>query len=356
MRWLVGQPGPSWSVQDVYAGWCEALEELGEQVFRFNLDDRLAFFDHALIDVGEPDPSGQLKLRKAVDSEGAKTLAVEGLAAAIWKAQPDVLLLVCGFFVPGELLDHARNTGTRVVIIHTEEPYEVDRELLLAAHADLNLITDPVHMDRFAQVAPTVYAPHAYRPAIHHPAPPTSGLECDLAFVGTGFGSRRAFFELMVRYGGFAGRDVLLAGNWSGVTDDNMLRPFIGTDAPEKCVDNVDTAKIYQSARVGLNLYRREHNPDADAAGLAISPREVEMAACGMFFLRDPRPEGDKVFDMLPTFASPEEAAEQLGWWLAHPAERELAAARARDAIADRTFRNSAIQLLRLFDRQPVTQ
>jgi len=41
MRFLVAQPGPSWSVHDVYEGWCEALTELGHDVHKFNLDDRL---------------------------------------------------------------------------------------------------------------------------------------------------------------------------------------------------------------------------------------------------------------------------------------------------------------------------
>ncbi len=76
----------------------------------------------------------------------------------------------------------------------------------------------------------------------------------------------------------------------------------------------------------------------------------MEMAACGLFFLRDPRPEGDEVFPMLPTFTSPEEAADLLRWHLAHEDERAKAARQAREAIADRTFTNHARSLLRLFD------
>lgn len=88
---------------------------------------------------------------------------------------------------------------------------------------------------------------------------------------------------------------------------------------------------------------------------MAMGPREVEMAACGMFFLRDPRPEGDQVLGMLPTFASPADAGEKLRWWLEHDAAREAVAEQARAAIEDRTFDASAAQLLRLFDRAPVT-
>ncbi|HET9558870.1 MAG TPA: hypothetical protein VFS70_17170, partial [Actinomycetota bacterium] len=49
MRWLVAHPGPGFSVHDLYVGWHEALTDLGEQVFEFNLDDRLVFYDRAYL-------------------------------------------------------------------------------------------------------------------------------------------------------------------------------------------------------------------------------------------------------------------------------------------------------------------
>jgi hypothetical protein len=76
------------------------------------------------------------------------------------------------------------------------------------------------------------------------------------------------------------------------------------------------------------------------------------MAAVGAFFLRDPRPEGDALFPMLPTFTTPGEAADQLRWYLAHPDARETAAAKAREAVADRTFDSNAARLLRLLDKE----
>lgn len=342
-RWVVAAPGPEWSVADVCAGWVEALGELGEQVHVFDLATRLAFYDHTYVDLGDPQPDGSLKLRKALTFDQATELAANGLAATLFKLRPDVLLVVSGFFVPPEMLDQARRTGTRVVVLHTEQPYETTRELAIAAHADLNMVNDPLHLDRFAAVAPTVYAPHAYRPSIHHPADPDPRLVADLAFVGTGFGSRRAFFERM----DLDGLDVLLAGNWRGTSDDSPLRKCLGHD-PCECLDNTQTARVYQSAKVGINLYRREAENETVTGGWAMGPREVEMAACGLFFLRDPRPEGDQLLPMLPRFGGPAEASELLRWWLAHPAEREKAAAQARAAVADRTFTNHARQLLRL--------
>jgi spore maturation protein CgeB len=121
----------------------------------------------------------------------------------------------------------------------------------------------------------------------------------------------------------------------------------------EECVPNYETAEVYRNAKCGINFYRREYDDADDAATTtpwAMGPREVEQAACGMFYLRDPRAEGDEVLHMLPTFSGPEDAGEQLRWWIAHEDEREQAALKAREAIADRTFTSNAKRLLELLE------
>lgn len=339
MRWVVAQPGPAFSVADVYAGWVEALLELGERVVEFNLDERITFYSSVFRHLGDN------MFRPALTAEQAYDLAANGLYSTLYQTRPDVLLVVSGFFLTPRMLDRVRRSGTRIVIAHTECPYEDDRQLKLAPYADLNLLNDPVSLDRFAAVAPGMYVPQCYRPSLHHPGPAKPELECDLGFVGTGYPSRVAFLEAM----DLSGLDVLLAGNWQDLTDDSPLRPFLAHGA-EDCLDNASTVEVYRSARVGLNLYRREAQRADLVEGVAMGPREVEMAACGLFFLRDPRPEGDDVLSMLPTFTSPQEAAEQLRWYLAHPDERASLAEKAREAVADRTFDHQARRVLGLLD------
>jgi hypothetical protein len=337
VRIVVCHPGPGFSVHDVHVGWAEALAELGHRVIEFNLHDRLTFYDNAFFNVSE----GQFK--KALPSDTAVELAVNGLYAALYKTRPDILLVVSAFLVPAELLDLARRYGTRVVVLHTEAPYEDTRQLAVAAHADLNLLNDPCSIDRYRAVGPAEYMPHAYRPTLHRPGPAEPDLSCDLAFVGTGFDSRIAFFEAM----DLAGLDVLLGGNWQQMAEDSPLRKYVGHDIKE-CLDNADGVRIYRSARAGINLYRRETEDGDSAAGWAMGPREVEMAATGLFFTRDPRGEGDELLPMLPRFGSAAEASEIVRWWVAHDRQREKAAGQARAAVADRTFKNHAARLLRL--------
>lgn len=340
MRILVVHPGASFSTQDVYTGWVEALEGLGQDVGEYNLGERLTFYEQARF---ERTPG--VFSRALSTNEDLLRHALLGIYSPLYRGVPDVLLGIAGMFLPPDLLDLVRARGTRVVLLHTETPYEDDRQVALAQHADLNLITDPIHIDRYP--VGTLYQPHAYRPTVHHPGPAEPGMVCDFAFVGTGYASRARFLEAM----DLTGLDVVLAGNWQSLHERSPLRAHVAHDLRD-CLDNEQTAQLYRSATAGMNLYRREAERPELSAGWSMGPREVEAAACGHFFLRDPRGEGDEVLDMLPTFESPEDASDQLRYWLAHDNERQALASKAREAIADRTFANHAAQLLRLLDKE----
>jgi spore maturation protein CgeB len=351
VRWLVVHPGPAWSVADVYQGWVEALEGLGQQVSTYNLDARLTFYQRAMVETGSVDEHGAVGLRRAMTDNEAIEAASNGILAAAYKVLPDLVLVVSCMFVSTDQLDILRARGSKVVLYHTESPYEDDNQVRLAEHADLNLVNDPTNLDRFQAAAPTWYQPHSYRPAVHHPGPPSPGMASDFCFVGTGFPSRIQFLEAM----DLGGLDVLLAGQWQMLDPDSPLRKWLAHDDRE-CVDNEQVAQIYRSSKASLNLYRREAERPELSAGWSMGPRELELAACGLFFVRDPRPEGDELLPMLPTFETPQDATDQLRHYLRHDHYRAKAAARARDAIADRTFTNAAKRLLGLLDRAPITR
>jgi spore maturation protein CgeB len=319
---MVAAPGPGWSVHDVYIGWCEGLAALGETVCRYPLGDVALFY-----------------------AEQVRALVNDRLAAALWKTRPDVLLSVSTFYLDPQFLDHARRAyGTKVVLLHTESPYEEGRQLALAPHADMALLNDPTHLGRYREHGPAHYIPHAYRPSLHHPG--SGPRTTDFSFVGTGWPSRQEFFAGM----DLSGLAVELAGAWMMLPEESPLRRYVTHD-PDTCLDNEQTADLYRRAKTSLNLYRREAESPDQVAGWSMGPREVELAACGTFFLRDPRPEGDELLHMLPTFGGPGEASELLRWWLAHDDEREAAAEKARLAIEGRTFEAHAAQLLRLITK-----
>ncbi len=198
------------------------------------------------MDMGSTDDDGRPLIRKAFTRDQAIELASSGILSACYRLWPDVVLLVSAFFTPAELLDIMRARRHKVVTLFTECPYQDDEQLERGAHADLNLLNDPVSLPAFRQLGiPAEYVPHAYRPALHKPGPPDPDLAADLAFVGTGFRSRIDFFERM----GLGGLDVLLAGNWQLIKDkpDSPLHKYLAHDIDD-CLSNEQTVRVYNSA------------------------------------------------------------------------------------------------------------
>jgi spore maturation protein CgeB len=335
MKVLLIRPGPAFSVLDVAMGWKRALEGLGCELADFNLDDRLSVYSMA----HQQDDDGTW--RRMFDAEAAVQLAANGIKAACWEFQPDVVLVVSAFFVPTMLLALMRARGSKVVLLHTESPYEDDRQLARAEYVDLNLLNDPTNLERFEQVAPSYYQPHCFDPKMHHPRPARAEHRSDFCFVGTGYRSRMEFLEAV----DFSGIDVALAGHWQWTEEYSPLRKFLAHDV-DVCCDNEETQLLYAGTKASANLYRRDAERPELERGWAMGPREVELAASRTFFLREPRGESDDVLRMLPTFEGPEDFGAQLRWWLARDEAREEAARHAREAIVDRTFENAARRLL----------
>lgn len=348
MRILLVHPGPDFSVADVYHGWADALRELGNDVQLYNTNDRLMFYSKALVDTGKQDETGHRIVRQAMGQPDAIRASMQGLSHACYVFWPDVIIFVSGFFVTGGEFELMRARNHKLVMLHTESPYQDDEQLAKAPFMDLNLLNDPTNIAAYEQRSPSMYMPHAYRPTLHRPRPGEINpeLASDLSFIGTAFKSRIDFFGKM----DFEGVDFLLGGaNWDEDLDaGSPLRRYLGHT--EGCVDNDQTTAIYQHSKAGINLYRRESEDQHAGEGWAIGPREVEMAACGLFFLRDSRGEGDEVFPSLPTFDSPGDATEKLRWWLANDRQRAAAARGARTAIADRTFEANARSLLKTIE------
>jgi spore maturation protein CgeB len=196
----------------------------------------------------------------------------------------------------------------------------------------------------------TYYLPHGYDPARHSPSLPAGEADVhahDVVFVGTGFAERVALLEAV----DWSGIDLGLYGAWSLVAEDSPLRPYIQSGI----VPNVEAARLYRAAKIGLNLYRRSYGYDLNApqinTGESLNPRALELAANGVFTISDGRPEQAEVFgDVVPTF----ETAAELEWlvrhYLTHDADRTAKARQLPALVADRTFDNVARQLLTVLE------
>ena len=324
-------PGASWSTADVARGWANGLESCGVDVVRFRLDERVEWIAGHLTDEEFEDPQAPVMIRRR---------AAESLAGALYEWRPDLTVVVDGKDIPPEVWTGMRRRGERLVLIHTESPYEDARVEAMHWCAEWHLVNDPSGVEVLRRHTPNVeYVPHAYDPAVHYPG--GGDADHEVVFVGSGFAGRAAYLAAVDW--NRTGR-LTLAGQWRhpNVTLPPLLDPHVA-NLPEP-LPNEQAADLYRRSMVGLNLYRTDFAERVD--GWAMGPREVEMAACGLFFLRQPRAEGDDLLPMLPTFGSPEELSDLAAWWLAHHDARNEVAAAAQAAVADRTFDRHAAGLL----------
>jgi spore maturation protein CgeB len=342
MRVMVVRPGPRYSVADVHHGLVKGLQRCGVEVIDFRYDNLLELFGHVSI-------KRKGRWVGAFDEAGGATMAGEHLQAAVFRALPDAIILMSCFWIPPDVFAVLRKRQPRLIAWFTESPYEDDKQLGIAQWCDSVVVNDPKNLDLFRTVCRSAeYIPHAYDPDIHFPGEGRPEWACDVGFAGTGFPSRFEFVNAV----DWSGIDLKLAGMWKLAEgtpiEARMIHPI------DECLDNVDSATLYRSSRASFNLYRQETTPGSTADGWAMGPREVELAACGTFFLRDSRPEGDEAFPMLPTFTDAGDFGEKLRWWLAHDSQREAAALAARAAIQDRTFTASARRLLAMVEAAPI--
>jgi spore maturation protein CgeB len=337
---MVVHPGADCSVSDVHDGLVDGFRLNGVDCESLNTNDRLYFYIHAHV----PDRNGHLKL--AFNELQAVALTSNEVKVAAYDYWPHVIVFVSGFFINPDILPVLRSRGHHLVLWCTETPYEDDKQLAVAPYFDTVIISDPLTIDDYRKVNPrTWYLPHSFDPKRHKPGRPSKAWKSDLFFSATGFPSRVRFFEQV----DFDGIDVWLGGNWQMVEESPIYR-WVKNPHGRKWMLNSENIKGYRSTKAGVNLYRKETSESCTHEGTALGPREVEMAAIGCFFLREPRPEGDALFPMLPTFADPGDFGEKLRWWLKHDDQRDEAARQARAAIAGHTFKATTAKLLSLLE------
>jgi spore maturation protein CgeB len=344
VRILVVAPGPDFSVADVHSGLVKGLRMLvgKDNVASLNLNDRLDFYAAASVARGR-------KYTRAFDREGAIQLASKTVLSDLYQFWPDIVIFTSCFFITPEIWATLGRRPHHTVAWFTESPYEDDKQLQVARYVDTAILNDDVNIQKFREVNPrTWYFPHSYDPDVHRPGEPFADLECDFGWVGTAFPSRIRFFRDV----NWRDLNVKLGGNWLQLHGNSRLHRYLVSPKLE-CMDNIDAVRLYRSCKLSANIYRKEASEPGMELGWAAGPREIELAACGTFFLRESRGEGDELFPQAPTFESPDEFGDLVRWWSQHDDLREKTARLNREAIADRTFQNTAARLLQLVDGAP---
>jgi spore maturation protein CgeB len=349
MRICLAHPGASWSTADVFDGLNYGLQQLGAEVVPYRLDTRIEASHKALHALWRTKKKQQPDLVKPNTADVLYHAGVGVLEMAL-RHHADVVLVVSAMLLHPDIIVMMKRAGLRVVVLFTETPYDIEKELVIAAMVDGCWTNERSSLPQFRAVNPNSgYLPHAWHPLKHFVSAKSIGdlPSHDVVFVGSGFPERVTFFNSI----DWTGIDLGLYGTWGDKKNSFGLSKQVYDSVRGAQVTNEMAASLYRRAKVGLNLYRRlkgfhPKNPRITHAE-SLSPRAYELAACGSFHLSDYRAEVEEVFgDLVPTFTSPTEAAALIRLWLSQPEERARVAAELPACVAESSWVDRAKTVL----------
>ncbi|OIP33604.1 MAG: hypothetical protein AUK27_10175 [Deltaproteobacteria bacterium CG2_30_66_27] len=154
----------------------------------------------------------------------------------------------------------------------------------------------------------------------------------DVSFVGAGYYNRRKLFE------GLVDLDFRIWGNEWGSCP--ALRGVLQRDGAR--VTTEDSVKIFNAARININLHSSAYHEGVNPHGDFVNPRTFEIPGCGGFQLVDSRSHLGDFFEIgreVICFDSLGDLREKIAHYLAHPGEREAVAERGRQRVLrDHTY------------------
>jgi len=186
---------------------------------------------------------------------------------------------------------------------------------------------------------PQACAPESHRPLILNEED-RNRSKADLSFMGAGHYNRAQSFPRLLDY------DFKIWG-----TEWNLESP-VGSRVQNnnERVGTNETVKIYNAARINLNLHSSKYHEAVNPFGDFVNPRTFEIAACSGFQLVDHRSEPADLFrpgKEIITFDSIDDLREKIDYYLDHAEERErIAAAGYSRVMREHTMEQRMRELL----------
>lgn len=346
MKVLLLHPGSSWSTADVEAGLRHGLEHHGVQVIRYQLDVRIDASKRWLFAAWRRVKKSNPNVEKPNSADIFYQAGLGALGMAL-RHQVDVVLVVSAMFLHPDVIILMRRAGLRVVVLFTESPYDLEKELAVAGLVEGCWTNERSSLAAFQAVNPNSgYLPHGWHPARHRAGPqPGDGMfpAHDVVFVGSAFRERIEWLSAI----DWTGINLGLYGSWAPLGSRHPLRTFVRGEQ----VSNLTTAALYRRAKLGLNLYRTSQGFGRNAPSIthaeSLNPRAYELAACGVFHLSTERAEVHDVFNgCVPTFQTPADASALIHQWVRDDDGRAAIAKELPACVAESSWVQRSAQVI----------
>ena len=169
------------------------------------------------------------------------------------------------------------------------------------------------------------YLPQACFPDIHKPLEETD-YQADVSFMGAPYHNRVQSFPRLMDL------DFKIWGEgWNLETPLGRL-----VQNNNKRVSTEETVKIYNAAKINLNLHSSTYHYGINPDGDFVNPRTFEIAACRGFQLVDNRKDMSRMFKIgqeIIAFDTLEQMREQIDYYLSRPEERNAIALKSYQRV-----------------------
>jgi spore maturation protein CgeB len=270
------------------------LNALGEREAGTNR--RVFFVNYRFLSCGEVFTDG---LRNAARELGIQAQDAywddPQLPAKVRDFGPDLLFVVHGRRFVQRWGGTFRSYNSAVWLL--DEPYEVDDTTNWSGQFNTVYLNDSSTLDRHRNAH---YLPVAYDPWVHKEAP--AAKKYAVGFIG-GHNPIRERVLLKLLDAGLL--SYVVGGPWK----NNRLRQLCLAEN----IPAAQTAALYQQTRLIINVFRDLHHFNRrKISGWSLNPRVYEALACGALVVSERRPEMEKVFPELPSFADENELVTRV--------------------------------------------
>jgi spore maturation protein CgeB len=188
------------------------------------------------------------------------------------------------------------------------------------------------------------YLPQGCFADVHRPLELTpeerKAFGADLSFMGAAYYNRRKTFPRLLDH------DFKIWG--TGWELESSIGQRVQND--NKRVSAEESVKIYNGAKIHLNLHSSTFHESINPEGDFVNPRTFEIPACGGFQLVDERSELHDLLragEEIITFSSVADLREKIAYYLTHEEERAVIAKKGRQRVlSEHTMEHRMTELL----------
>lgn len=269
--------------------------------------------------------------------------------------RPDFVFSLEGLALPVEQVDNIRQLNIPIGIWLTDDPYYTDLTESIAPHYDFVFTLEANAVDFYKSLGCEVvhYLPFGVNTSIFRHSNVSPSERLDFSFLGSAYWNRVHFMEQALP--ALRRKKYLISGLWwKRMANYRRYAPKMKLN---HWLSPQNTARIYSSSKIVINLHRRHDDVtynynSRNIPALSVNPRTFEIAACATLQLTDERDELKNMYVPnfeVATFSSPADLVEKVNYYLTHEKERrEIALRGLKRTLQDHTYRNRLTTLFSL--------